>query len=356
MKAQVKRHALLETLGIVKSVVPGKSTLPILTNILLQAKDGQLTLTGTDLENALISSCKAKVEKSGAMAIPPALLESFLKQVQDESISIESKGKVVAIQAGAVRSTLPVLPAQDFPPIPKVKKGKGFMLANLEKGLKEVSYAMAKDESRPVLHGIYLSQSGNKVELAAADGFRLAITSVPGKGLPERVILSAETVLLLLKTMKGQVEGDYQKDDEERAILSLRQNETTLITHAVSGNFPNYQQLVPKKGKLIKVSTDSLKNALKIVMVAKPSKDKVDLRTKGQSLVVSGRNNDTEQSTESTIPVKGRGKIAFNGKFLSDILSRSGEMVELRITNPQSPGVVRQNGTIHVLMPMFNQW
>ena len=356
MKAQVERHALLETLGIVKSVVPGKSTLPILTTILLQAKDGQLTLTGTDLENALISSCKAKVEKSGAMAIPPALLESFLKQVQDESISIESKGKVVAIQAGAVRSTLPVLPAQDFPSIPKVKKGKGFTLANLEKGLKEVSYAMAKDVYRPVLHGVCLSPSGKKVELAAADGFRLAITSIPGKGLPERVILSAETVQLLLKTMKGKVEGDYHKDDKERALLSLRENGTTLIARGVSGNFPNYPQLVPKTGKRIKVATDSLKKALKIVMAAKPTNDTVRLRTKGQSLVVSGKNDDTEQSTESTIPVKGKGKIAFDGKFLSDILSRSGEMVELRITKPESPGVVRQNGTIHVLMPMANQW
>jgi len=385
MKAQVQRDALLETLGRVKSAVPGKHTLPVITNILIQAKDGQLTLAGYDLETALLSSCEATIEKAGSAAVSPKALEDFLKQVQAEKVSIEVKGKMrtergyewqpnqetgeserievtrrhkeltFSIQADGARSTLPAVDKKDFPPIPE-DRGKEFTLSGLDRGLREVSYAMSQDGIRPALNGVCLTPNGKKVELAASDGFRLAITPVAGKGLPEQVVLPAGTVKLLLKTMRGRVKGTSYKDKAGKRFLSFRQDGLTMVAQSVDGKFPEYRQLVPKGGRSLKVATDRLKQALKMVMAIKPSDGTVRLRTRGQTLLVSGKNNDTGQATEARVPARGRAKIAFNGSYLEDILSRSGETLQLRITGPQSPGVARNNGTIHVIMPRFVQW
>jgi DNA polymerase-3 subunit beta len=148
---------------------------------MIRAGGGQLTLTATNLEVSLTAFCKATVTRQGAIALLPKTLEAFLKAVKSETVTLSLvNNKLLRVEAGAV-TTLEGFEAQEFPEVPGVR-GKAVEVRGLADALKQVSYAMAADESRPVLKGVCLTPENGTVVLCAADGFRLAETKVKAKG------------------------------------------------------------------------------------------------------------------------------------------------------------------------------
>jgi DNA polymerase III sliding clamp (beta) subunit (PCNA family) len=121
------------------------------------------------------------------------------------------------------------------------------------------------------------------------------------------------------------------------------------------GTYPNYKQIIPKGGSLLTMDNGALKDALDVVSITLPDNNVVRLRTRGGNLVIS-TNNEEKGETEVKVPAKGKAKIGFDIRYLRDILARINGQITLRTKGAQSPGVVKQNGTIHVLMPMFVQW
>jgi DNA polymerase III beta subunit len=352
MRATTKRGALLETLGKVKSAVAAHHTLPIVRAILIRAGGGQLTLTGTDLEVALTASCKASVSRQGAIAVFPQTLEAFLKAVKSETVTLSIvNGKSLKIEAGAV-TTIEGQEAKEFPSIEGVR-GKPVVVTGLANGLKQITYAMAKDNSRPVLNGVCFHPNGGNLVLAAADGLRLAETKVKAKGRVEETIVPAKAVQLVEKLMPGKVSVHRAKEPrpDHRGTISFVGDGLVLTAMVIEGKYPNYEQVIPKNGSPLTVDSKALKDALDTVAITLPDNKAVRLQSGRGKLTVSTKRDDG--SSEVKVPAKGKATIAFNMQFLKDVLAKVSGNVTLRTKDAQSPGVVRQNGTIHVIMPMF---
>lgn len=351
MRATTQRKALLETLGRVKSAVPSRATLPVCTSVLIRAGGGMVTITGNDLGMCLTGSCKATLSKQGAVCAMPKELEAFLKAVTADQVTLSLAGKkALKVEAGSATSTLEGYEAKDFPPVPGVK-GKAVEFTNLGKALKEVSYARAKDDLRPVLEGVCFAPVAHGVELAAADGFRLALTTAKSKGsLVSQVIVPGKEVDLIQRLMLGKVSVHQGPE-----TISFVDEGMVLTVRPIEGTFPNYKQIIPKNGSPLTVDCKQLRNALKVVTVIKTAKNLVRLQTKGKALIVSVQ-DDEKGKSEARVPAKGKAKIGFDADYLKDLLTRLDGQFTLRTTSPQSPGVVKQNGTTHVLMPMAVQW
>lgn len=356
MRATTQRGALLETLGKVKSAVAVKHTLPVLGAVLIRAGGGQLTLTGTNLEVALTASCKANVGRQGAIAVLPKTLEAFLKAVKAETVTLSLVGKThLKVEAGAT-TTLEGFDPQEFPDVQGVR-GKAVEVTGLASGLKQISYAVAREDSRPVLNGVSFAPENGSVVLAAADGFRLAVTKVKAKGQFEQTVVPARAVQLVERLMPGKVSIHRAKDGKSIKYphISFVGEGLVLTAMVIQGTFPNYQQIIPKGGSLLTVDKGALKNALDVVSVTLPGTDIVRFQTRGGNLVVSTKDEDKGE-TEIKVPAKGKAKIAFNIHYLRDVICKASEQFILRTKDAQTPGVVKQNGTIHVIMPMFVQW
>jgi DNA polymerase III subunit beta len=351
MRATTQRGALLETLGKVKFAVATKSLLPICSSVLIRAGGGQVTLTGTDLDISLTGACKATVTRQGAVAVSPRLLEAFLKAVKAETVSLSLVDKNhLKIEAGA-STTLEGYAAEDFPPVPGVK-GKAVDVTGLAYALKQVSYAMAKEETRPVLNGVYFTPDDGRIALAAADGVCLAETTVKAKGQLKQVIVPSKAVCLIEKLMPDKV-SIHQGEDT--MTISFIGEGLVLTARIVVGSYPNYRQLIPKNGSPIIVDSAALKDALDVVSITLPYDNAVRLQTRGRNLIISTKNEETGE-TEAKVPARGKVKIAFNVNYLKSILARTSGPITLRTTSAQAPGVVKHKGTIHVIMPMFVQW
>ena len=349
MRATTQRGALLETLGKVKSAVAVKHTIPVMGAVLIRAGGGQVTLTGTNLEVFLTASCKATVTRQGAVCVSPKPLEAFLKAVKAELVTLSLVGnKRLKVEAGA-STTLEGYEARDFPLVPGVK-GKAVELTGLASALKQISYATSKDEARPILNGVCLTSDNGGIALAAADGFRLAERSMKAKGQLEQTIVPARAVQLVEKLMPGKVSIHKGNDS-----ISFVGEGLVLTTKPVAGSYPNYKQVIPKNGSPLTVDSAALRNALKVVAVTLPNNNAVRLSTRGKTLIVSTKNEEKGE-TEIKVSAKGKAKIAFDANFLEALLARTSGQITLRTTNAQSPGVVKQNGTIHVLMPLCVVW
>lgn len=349
MRATTSRKALLETLGKVKSAV-SRSSLPISNSVLIRSGGGQVTATGHSLDFCLTTSCKAAVSQVGAVCTPPKELETFLKAVNAEKVILYSVGNSsLKVEAGKTSTALHGFDAKDFPPIPGIK-GKGVEVSGLGKALKEVSYAVSKDEARPAFNGVCFTPVNSSIEMAATDGYRLGVTRVKTKGtLARQVIIPSAVITLIEKLMSGKV-SIHQTPNE----TSFIGDGLVLTTKPVNSTYPAYNHVIPKNGSPLTFSRTEMETALKVVTAVNPG-SAVRLQTRAGMLTLQTIEMD-RGVVEARIPARGKVKVAFNGNYLKDLLKRLEEKVTLRIKDAQSPGVVRVNGTIYVLMPRNVAW
>jgi DNA polymerase-3 subunit beta len=277
-------------------------------------------------------------------------LDGFLKAAKAEKIILSlASPNSLAIEAAGATTVLHGFEAKDFPSVPGVR-GAPTVVIGLASALKEIIYAMAKEDSRPVLAGVCFTPKDGKIALAAADGFRLAETTVNAKGNLERMIVPSKAICLIQKLMPGKV--SIHKSGDNIAFIG---DGLVLTTHAVQGTYPNYEQIIPKNGLPLTLESQALRDALDVVSVTLGDNNIVRLEKKGTNLIVSTQDEEKGE-TEAKVPAKGKGKIAFQMNYIKESLARLDGRISLRITDPNTPGVVKQGRTIHVLMPMFVQW
>lgn len=367
MRARVERGALLELLAKVKSAVPSRTSLPVCSSILLKAGQGKLTATANNLDAALTGNCEAAVAKGGAVCTQPRSLESFLKAVDADNVALATTGKdTLKVEASQISTTIRGFEAQDFPPNPLLNgRAKASEITGLRQALDEVDYAMANDDTRPVLNSICLRPVNGKIELAASDGLRLAVTALKVKGTLPEVVIPSTAVKLLKRLMPEKVTARvYERklkpvregeQPEVRRTVAFEANGLTLMVNPIESSYPEYTHIIPKNGAMLKADAGELRKALKVVSAVKVETNVLRLQTKGKALTLSVEDGDKGR-TEARVASHGRVKIAFNKSYFRDLLERlEGQMV-LRTNGPQAPVVAKQNGTIHVLMPMFVQW
>ncbi|MFQ6122661.1 MAG: DNA polymerase III subunit beta, partial [Dehalococcoidales bacterium] len=374
MKLSCLQENLNRGLNVVGRAVATRTTLPITNNVLLATDDGRLKLVATNLEMAISCWIGAKIEEAGAITVPARLLTEFISSLPSEriDISLSPRTKTLELKCARFEARISGVDAKDFPPIPKVEEGIATKveMEALQQGINQVVFAAATEESRPVLTGVDAQFDGDLLTLAAADGFRLAVyklpISVPISPKTE-VIIPARTLSELNRLMADQEEAVEITINPNKSQSLFRLKNIELVSQLVQGTFPNYAQLVPQSynTRMIVSVADFLRATKTASIFARDGSGIVRLViTAGGELTpgkvtVSARSEEIGDDVgEIDAVVEGEeSKIAFNGKYLTDVLSVLHEaQVALETTTPSSPGVIRPVGVdnyIHVIMPMF---
>src|SRR5580693_3387943 len=252
MKFSVAKEKLLEGLQQVQNVVSTRTTLPILSNVLLQASDGAVHLTTTDLDVGVRGSFEADVEKEGATTLPARRLFNIVRELPASEIQVDVNGKNAAsIRSGQSFFKILGLPEEEFPPLPKFEDAKVVTIRqkDLRDGLKKTSYAISTDETRYVLNGLLFSFKENKLTLVATDGRRLAMVDIEleiPRSQETDIIVPTKAVAELQRLVRE--EGEVKLGIGENQI-AFELNRTLLVSKLIEGNYPNYRQVIPAEAK-----------------------------------------------------------------------------------------------------------
>jgi len=377
MKLSCLQENLNRGLGVVGRAVAVRTTLPIANNVLLATDQARLKLVATNLEIAISCWLGAKVEEEGAITVPARLLTEFVNSLPNDriDISLSPRTKTLGLKCARFEARISGVDAKDFPPIPTVDEGitTRIEVEALRQGISQVAFAAASEESRPVLTGVDAQFDGDLLTLAAADGFRLAVYNLPlttPVSQKTEVIVPARTLAELNRLMADGEEAVDVTINPNKSQTLFRLKDTELVSQLVQGAFPQYAQLIPQSyNTRVEVDVAEFLRAAKTASIfARDGSGIVRLViTPGSELtpgkmIVSARSEEIGDDVgEIDAVVEGEeAKIAFNGRYLIDVLSALREpRVALETTNPSSPGVLRPVGVdnyIHVVMPMFVQW
>jgi len=377
MKLSCLQENLNKGLSIVGRAVATRSTLPITQNILLSAEQSRLKLAATNLEMATTCWIDAKVKQKGAITVPARLLIDFVNSLPNDSIEINlpANSRILELKCGRFQAHIHGIDAADFPPIPEVSDGTATTItaANLREGITQVAFAAATEESRPVLTGINTEFDGDQLNLVAADGFRLAVhrttLSSPVKQ-KAAVIIPARTMIELNRLLTEQEEPVEITVNEKKSQVLFRLKDAQIVSQLIQGSFPNYSQVIPQSYttravvdvseflRVTKMSSIFARDASGIVrLIITPGSE----LTPGKVTVSAQAEEIGDNIAEIEALTDGEeAKIAFNVKYLSDVLSVLRQaQVAIEVTTPSSPGVIRPIGVdnyVHVVMPMFVQW
>ena len=377
MKLSCLQENLNRGLSLVGRAVAVRTTLPITNNVLLATDQSRLKLVATNLEMAISCWIGAKVEEEGTITVPAKLLTEFIGSLPSEKVDINLSPhtKTLELKCARFEARISGVDAKDFPPIPKIEEGITTKVEAdaLRQGINRVAFATASEESRPVLTGVDAQFEGDLLTLAAADGFRLAVYKLPitvPVSEKSEVIIPARALTELNRLMGDQEEAVEITMSPSKGQILFRLKNVELVSQLVQGTFPNYTQLIPQSYTTrAVVDVAEFSRATKTASIfARDGSGIVRLvMTPGGELTpgkmtISARSEEIGDDVgEIDATVEGEeAKIAFNGKYLTDVLSVLGEsQVALETTNPSSPGVIRPVGAdnyIHVVMPMFVQW
>jgi DNA polymerase-3 subunit beta len=361
MKCVIGKESLLSVLSQVQNVVSNRTTLPILSNALIRAEGGRLTISTTDLDTGIRAVVDAEVEKAGATTLPARRLLSIVRELPAAELEIEVDAKHNAsIRSGQSFFRILGLPEEDFPPFPKTEGAKIFKIkqSQLKDMLKRVSYAISTDESRYVLNGVLMSFKDGKLILVATDGRRLALVETEleyPKSSEGDVILPAKAVNELERLLNG----------DELLTISLAENQIAfdmgqlyLVSKLIEGNYPNYKQVVPSEAKeRIVLERENFLNTVKrIALLSSDKSNSVKLIFTKNNLEITANTPEVGEARES-MPITYKGKdfsIAFNPEYLQDPLKHiDADEIFLDFIDELSPGVVKYNKPfLYVIMPM----
>ncbi|MDP6824115.1 MAG: DNA polymerase III subunit beta [Dehalococcoidia bacterium] len=364
-------------LGVVGRAVATRATLPVTQNVLLTTDQSRLKLTATNLEIAISTWIGAQIDHEGSVTIPARLLTEFINQLPDDKIEIDlvDSPKGVAIECARFKANMNGTDAEEFPPIPTVEDGTTVTVpADILKGaIERVAFAAATEDSRPVLTGIKVEIAGDKLTLAAADGFRLGVETVElGATVEEDMgfIVPARTMQEVQRLIGDRADDITITVTEPASQVLFKFGDIEIVSQLVQGAFPDYEKLIPASaGTTATVKLQDFLQATRaaaifardgsgiVRLIVSPGEDggpgKVTVDSRAEELGDNKGEFDAEIDGDEA-------KVAFDSRYLLDVLGVLGNgNVTLETTTPSSPGVIRatdREGYTHVVMPMFVQW
>jgi DNA polymerase-3 subunit beta len=368
MNLTIAKEQIIAGLQAVQNVVSTRSTLPILSNVLLRAEKDRLELTATDLDVTISCGVEAQVKKQGATTVPVKKLFGIVRELNNLEIDLEVDDKnVCSVRSGSSFYKIHGLGADEFPPLPKFKEDKKVVLPQetVKAMMKKTSFAMSTDESRYVLNGIFLSLKDHKTTMVATDGRRLALvdedTDVSESSQGEFIVpAKAVNELNRLLQDKGEVEIHYA-ENQNQASFTLKDEKgaaVLVITKLIEGNYPNYRQVIPAETKeRIALAREEFLHALRRAEIMTSDKaNSVKLNFSKNKLEITANSPEVGEARE-TLAINYKGAdmaVAFNPKYVIDPLGAlSNDEVYLELIDELSPGVIKINGPfLYVVMPM----
>lgn len=366
MNLTIAKEQMLAGLTAVQNIVSTRTTLPILSNVLLRAEGNRVEFTATDLDVTICCTVECNATKPGATTLPAKKLFGIARELAASDIDLEVDDKNVgALRSGPSFFKIRGLSADEFPPLPNFKDDKKVVLpqAKLKAMLRKTSFAISTDESRYVLNGIFFSLKEHKLTMVATDGRRLALTDeevdVPEKSQAEFIVPSrAVNELNRLLQEQGDVEIRFSDNQAAFTLKDEKGLSVLVITKLIEGSYPNYRQVIPGEAKeRVSLIREEFLHALRRAEIMTSDKqNSVKLAFTKNSLSITANTPDVGEARE-TLAVNYKGKdlaIAFNPAYVIDPLNSLAEdEVFLELIDELSPGVLKINGPfLYVVMPM----
>lgn len=363
MKFSVLQKNFASGLAVVNRAVATKSTLPILSNVLITATDSGLRLSATNLESAISTTVGAKVTEAGSITIPARLLTELIASLPDERIDVVVNAKFVAhIECGRTNTNIKGIDAADFPDIPVYDESVPSVQidnVDLKKMLSMTVFAAAADEPRPVLAGVLLSIKDGTMTLAATDGFRLSVKSMRTNNQDVSVIIPAKSLSNVMRLMEGETTNIVISKNQ----VLFHSGNTDMTSRLIEGTFPNYIHIIPASSvtKTTVKSNDFLAAVQRASIFARESANIVRLDIQegddvGRISVTATSAEVGDSVNEIDASVVGSNlSICFNGRYLVDVLSETDETITLETNTATNPCVIKNEGDetfLHVIMPL----
>lgn len=373
MKITLERSALLKSLNHVQSVVERRNTIPILSNVLLDANKGKLSLTATDLDIEIVESVDADVARPGATTASAHMLYDIVRKLPDGAqvqIELQSETGRITLSAGRSRFQLGALPREDFPAMTAGSLPHAFALpaADLKRLIDKTRFAISNEETRYYLNGIYLHASKNKdlsvLRAVATDGHRLARFDLPvptgAEGMPG-IIVPRKTVQEVRKLV-DDAQGDVEIAVSDTKIR-FAFGEAVITSKLIDGTFPDYQRVIPTgNDKPLFVDRGSFQEAVdRVSTVASDRTRAVKLSIEDGRVTLNVVNPEQGSANEELVADYSGSSfdIGFNARYLMDIAGAlNGNQAQFLFADAGSPTIVRDAGddadgaTLYVIMPM----
>ena len=372
MKFKINQDHFSNGLQQVLNVVASRSTMPILSNVLIEAEEGHISLTTTNLDLGTRCRIKAEVSDTGSITLPVRKLATIVKELPVNEVFLEtSKKNQVKITSGGSLFKIMGISSEEFPPLPTFENRKVFDLSQEEivNMLKSVSYAQSTDENRYILNGVYFKFADEKLTLVATDGRRLGLTGLDLEVSEENtgsLILPAKTVAELERLMgKGEKVSIAFNDRQAAFEIGLDEagdsglvDHLYLVSKIVEGNYPNYRQVIPKETEhRVKIERELMLECVhRAALVTSDKSNSVKIKISKNLLEISGQSSEYGESHESmAIAYDGpEVQVAFNPQFLMEPLKAlNKDEVFFEFKDELSPGLFKTlDNFICVIMPL----
>jgi DNA polymerase-3 subunit beta len=366
MEVNCLKEELFKGVQLVQNAISPRSTLPVLSNILVESNGGSLRLSSTDLEVGIRCEVKADVKSAGATTVPARTLGEFLRTLEDgRELSMKvGDNQKIEIRAGRDRCILIGLPKEDYPVLPEFSQDKAITIpaATLKEMIRKTVFAVSTDETRYVLNGVNFIVEKGKITLVATDGRRLAF--VQREGVDKKAAANAIIPTKAVQELQRVLAND---GGEEPVHISFTENQVTfrhrttlILSRLIEGHFPNFEQVIPKAHEFqVKFSTKKILQATQRAAVGTLEKGgsvRYNL-SKGQLQITASAQGRVEVEAEMEADYAGENfNIAFNPQYLIDSFrALEADEIVLELTTPLNPGVVRPAGDDnykYVVMPM----
>jgi DNA polymerase-3 subunit beta len=360
MKIKISKEDLLTGIQTVQNIVSTKATLPILSNMLLEAKGQHIKLNTTDLDVGISCEIPVDVQEEGSITIPAKRFSDIVRELPSGEVEIHvKKNNQIDIEGENCRFKLIGLPKEEFPKFPEFKDKEAVRIEQkvLKDMLRMTSFAVSHEESRYVLNGVLFEISDDVMRMVATDGRRLAKVEKKLKTPVKKeiaVIIPFKAIQEVLRNLHDEGEVSFITGTNQ---ILFDINGTLIATRIIEGEFPNYNQVIPKEASpKIKVSSQDLLYAIRRAnLLATPDFQAVKLEVFSNKIVVSKTTPDVGESREE-IPVEYGGEeliVGFNPQFLIDVLKNvDAQTIPLELLGPDKPGVMRLGDYLYLALPM----
>lgn len=368
MKLSVMQENLARGLQVVSRAVSSRSTLPVLANVLLRTEDAGLKLTATNLEIGITAWVPGKIDAEGTLTVPARLFNDLVAGLPAGArIELEADTATsLHIKAGRYQTQLRGIDAEEFPVIPSPGERPTTRVSQkeLRRALSEVVFAAATDEARPILTGVLTRMSGDKLTLAAADNYRIAVRSLPILDPVEdtSLVVPARSYAELMRVLTDT-------DDPVEIMLASSKSQilfhvegVDIVSRLIDGQFPNYQQVLPTSHSTrAVVERDELLKAVRIsALIASAAANVIRIRLGDEgsgTITIAAAADVGEAQTEVEAAIEGETvQISFNARYLQEALQNlDQDQLALEFSGPLSPGVLRpteDEDYVHVIMPV----
>lgn len=374
MKVNVNQQQLAHSVSMVSRAVSPRSTLPVLSNILVKTDNGRLRLSATNLELGITSWIGARVEGEGAITVPARTFTDLVSNLPNDRVvlTLDNSTQTLKVRCGTSESNIKGIDAEEFPPIPEPNLDEGIPLniTNFKEMVEQVAFAASTDEARPVLTGVLLKIDGENITLAATDGFRISIRedAIPNAiPRPIEAIIPARALIELGRIIGNSEDPLIMTFPPDRGQVIFHIDSLELASQLIEGSFPDYRAILPPSFKThTLLSTSGLLKACKQAeIIAREGTNVAQLNiipdseeSKPSTLEISAHSEQTG-SSEVKVDASIDGVpllVAFNVRFLREVLEViKTDNVWLETNAANTPGLIHPQGDEHfkhIIMPM----